>query len=370
MNVLNKSKLPHIGTNIFTKISMLSAQYNAINLSQGYPDFEVDPELISLSKKYFDLGYHQYAPMQGVLKLRKAIAKKHLQLYEKYYDEEDEITITAFINQGDEVIIFSPSYDCYEPAVTLNKGKSVFIELESPNFKVDWQKVEHIISSKTRMIIINNPHNPSGSILNNRDMLNLEIIAEKYNLLVLSDEVYEHLVYDGKSHLSVCQYPNLFKRSVATFSFGKTFHITGWKLGYVLAPKDLMIEIRKVHQFNVFSCNHPLQLAISDYIEKKENFLKLSNFYQKKRDLFLEIIAASRFEAIPCKGTYFQLLNYSRISKMPDNEMAEELIKINGVASIPVSGLSFSNIDEKNLRFCFAKKEETLKMAGYILIKI
>ena len=382
MNVLNKSKLPHIGTNIFTKMSLLSAQYNAINLSQGYPDFEVDPELISLSKKYFDLGYHQYAPMQGVLKLRKAIAKKHFQLYEKYYDEEDEITITsgatqaifttisAFINQGDEVIIFSPSYDCYEPAVTLNKGKSVFIELESPNFKVDWQKVEHIISSKTRMIIINNPHNPSGSILNNRDMLNLEIIAEKYNLLVLSDEVYEHLVYDGKSHLSVCQYPNLFKRSVATFSFGKTFHITGWKLGYVLAPKDLMIEIRKVHQFNVFSCNHPLQLAISDYIEKKENFLKLSNFYQKKRDLFLEIIAASRFEAIPCKGTYFQLLNYSRISKMPDNEMAEELIKINGVASIPVSGLSFSNIDEKNLRFCFAKKEETLKRAGDILIKI
>jgi methionine aminotransferase len=235
---------------------------------------------------------------------------------------------------------------------------------------VDWQKVEHSISSKTRMIIINNPHNPSGSVLSNQDLLNLEIISEKYNLLVLSDEVYEHLVYDGKSHLSVCKYPNLFKRAIATFSFGKTFHITGWKLGYVLAPKDLMIEIRKVHQFNVFSCNHPLQLAISDYIEKEENFLILNDFYQQKRDLFLEIIAASRFEADPCKGTYFQLLNYSKISKIPDYEMAEELIKINGVASIPVSGFSSSQIDENNLRFCFAKKDETLKRAGDILIKI
>ena len=382
MNGLNKSKLPHIGTNIFSKMSLMSAQFNAINLSQGYPDFDTDPELINLSKKYLNLGFHQYAPMQGVLKLRKAISEKHFQLYGKYYDEEEEITITsgatqaifttisAFINKDDEVIIFSPSYDCYEPAVTLNKGKSIFIELESPNFKVDWQKVELSISSKTKMIIINNPHNPSGSIFSHQDLLDLEIIAEKYNLLVLSDEVYEHLVYDGKSHFSVCQYVNLFKRSIATFSFGKTFHITGWRLGYVLAPKDLMIEIRKVHQFNVFSCNHPLQLAISDYIEKEENFLKLNDFYQQKRDLFLEIIAASRFESVPCKGTYFQLLNYSKISKISDNEMAENLIKINGVASIPVSGFSFSKIDEKNLRFCFAKKEETLKRAGDILIKI
>lgn len=382
MNLSTNSKLPHIGTNIFTKISLLASKYKAINLSQGYPDFDVDPELINLSKKYLELGFHQYAPMQGVLKLRKAISKKYFKLYEKYYNEEDEITITsgatqaifttisAFINKDDEVIIFSPTYDCYEPAVTLNKGKSIFIELESPHFKVDWEKVENNISPKTKMIIINNPHNPLGLVFSNQDLLNLEIIAEKYNLLVLSDEVYEHLVYDGKKHHSVCQYPNLFKRSIATFSFGKTFHITGWKLGYVLAPKELMFEIRKVHQFNVFSCNHPLQLAISDYIEKEENFLKLNNFYQQKRDLFLEIISASRFDYSPCKGTYFQLLNYSKISKISDYEMAKDLIKTYGVASIPISGFSSSASDENNLRFCFAKKEETLKRAGDILIKI
>ena len=382
MNLSTNSKLPHIGTNIFTKISLLASKYKAINLSQGYPDFDVDPELINLLKKYLELGFHQYAPMQGVLKLRKAISKKYFKLYEKYYNEEDEITITsgatqaifttisAFINKDDEVIIFSPTYDCYEPAVTLNKGKSIFIELESPHFKVDWEKAENNISPKTKMIIINNPHNPLGLVFSNQDLLNLEIIAEKYNLLVLSDEVYEHLVYDGKKHHSVCQYPNLFKRSIATFSFGKTFHITGWKLGYVLAPKELMFEIRKVHQFNVFSCNHPLQLAISDYIEKEENFLKLNNFYQQKRDLFLEIISASRFDYSPCKGTYFQLLNYSKISKISDYEMAKDLIKTYGVASIPISGFSSSASDENNLRFCFAKKEETLKRAGDILIKI
>ena len=382
MKILPDSKLPNIGTNIFTKMSSLATSCKAINLSQGYPDFGVDEKLIKLVKKYLDLGFDQYAPMQGVLKLREAVSEKYYNLYGRYYHENDEITITAgatqaiftaltaFINQGDEVLIFSPTYDCYEPAIQLNGGKPVFIELDSPNFKIDWQKVENKISNKTRMIIVNSPQNPLGTILTNHDFLTLEEISEKYDLLVLSDEVYEHLVYDGKKHFSVGQYPNLFKRSIATFSFGKTFHVTGWKLGYVLAPNNLMTEIRKVHQFNVFSCNHPFQLAIAEYLENNETYLKLNEFYQRKRDLFLDIISASRFTANPCNGTYFQLLNYSKISNLPDVEMAENLTTKNGVASIPISVFSAKINDEKNLRFCFAKTDETLKKAGDILIKI
>ena len=382
MKILPDSKLPNIGTNIFTKMSSLATSCKAINLSQGYPDFGVDEKLIKLVKKYLDLGFDQYAPMQGVLKLREAVSEKYYNLYGRYYHENDEITITAgatqaiftaltaFINQGDEVLIFSPTYDCYEPAIQLNGGKPVFIELDSPNFKIDWQKVENKISNKTRMIIVNSPQNPLGTILTNHDFLRLEEISEKYDLLVLSDEVYEHLVYDGKKHFSVGQYPNLFKRSIATFSFGKTFHVTGWKLGYVLAPNNLRTEIRKVHQFNVFSCNHPFQLAIAEYLENNETYLKLNEFYQRKRDLFLDIISASRFTANPCNGTYFQLLNYSKISNLPDVEMAENLTTKNGVASIPISVFSAKKNDEKNLRFCFAKTDETLKKAGDILIKI
>ena len=382
MKILPDSKLPNIGTNIFTKMSSLATSCKAINLSQGYPDFGVDEKLIKLVKKYLDLGFDQYAPMQGVLKLREAVSEKYYNLYGRYYHENDEITITAgatqaiftaltaFINQGDEVLIFSPTYDCYEPAIQLNGGKPVFIELDSPNFKIDWQKVENKISNKTRMIIVNSPQNPLGTILTNHDFLTLEEISEKYDLLVLSDEVYEHLVYDGKKHFSVGQYPNLFKRSIATFSFGKTFHVTGWKLGYVLAPNNLMTEIRKIHQFNVFSCNHPFQLAIAEYLENNETYLKLNEFYQRKRDLFLDIISASRFTANPCNGTYFQLLNYSEISNFPDVEMAENLTTKNGVASIPISVFSAKKNDEKNLRFCFAKTDETLKKAGEILIKI
>ena len=382
MKILPDSKLPNIGTNIFTKMSSLATSCKAINLSQGYPDFGVDEKLIKLVKKYLDLGFDQYAPMQGVLKLREAVSEKYYNLYGRYYHENDEITITAgatqaiftaltaFINQGDEVLIFSPTYDCYEPAIQLNGGKPVFIELDSPNFKIDWQKVETKISNKTRMIIVNSPQNPLGTILTNHDFLTLEEISEKYDLLVLSDEVYEHLVYDGKKHFSVGQYPNLFKRSIVTFSFGKTLHVTGWKLGYVLAPNNLMTEIRKVHQFNVFSCNHPFQLAIAEYLENNETYLKLNEFYQRKRDLFLDIISASRFTANPCNGTYFQLLNYSKISNLPDVEMAENLTTKNGVASIPISVFSAKKNDEKNLRFCFAKTDETLKKAGDILIKI
>ena len=363
-------------------MSKLAMENNAINLSQGYPDFEVDPTLINSVAKYMKLGFNQYAPMPGVLKLREVISRKISNSYNQYYNENDEITVTAgatqaifttisaLIHPKDEVIIFSPSFDCYQPAVELNGGIPIFVELESPDFKVNWETLEESISSKTRMIIINSPHNPLGTVLSNQDMVNLERISEKYDLLILSDEVYEHLVYDNKKHLSICSYPKLFNRAIATFSFGKTFHVTGWKLGYVVAPKHLMSEIRKVHQFNVFSANHPLQLAIADYLENEEHFLSLNHFYQQKRDLFLEIISASRFLAKACAGTYFQLLNFSLISEIADTEMAKKLTIENRVASIPISVFSHFKKDEQNLRFCFAKKEETLKRAGDILVKI
>ena len=380
-NIIN-SKLPNVGTNIFSSMSKLAIENKAINLSQGYPDFEVDPFLIKLVNKYMNKGINQYAPMQGAIRLREAISEKIESIYHQYYDINEEITITAgatqaifttiaaFIHPKDEVIIFSPAFDCYQPAVELNGGVPVFIELEPSEFKIDWKKVEKKISSKTRMIIINNPHNPLGTIFTEHDMKCLENISQKYNTLILSDEVYEHLVYDKNDHISICKYPKLFNNAIATFSFGKTFHITGWKLGYVLAPKHLMIEIRKVHQFNIFSCNHPIQLAIADYLQTPDHYLSLNSFYQEKRDLFLEIVSASRFKAIPCKGTYFQLLNYSNISVISDTEMAKKLTISNGIASIPISVFSFYGKDDQNLRFCFAKKVETLKRAGDILIKI
>ena len=377
-----KSKLPNNGTNIFSLMSKLATDKKAINLSQGYPDFEVDPVLISSVSKYMKHGFNQYAPMPGVLRLREVISKKLFKNYNQYYNEHEEITVTAgatqaifttisaLIHPNDEVIIFSPSFDCYQPAVELNGGIPVFIEIESPDVNINWNTVEENISSKTRMIIINSPQNPLGTVMSKTDMTKLEIISEKYDLLILSDEVYEHLVYDNKKHLSICSFPQLFNRSIATFSFGKTFHVTGWKLGYIVGPKQLMSEIRKVHQFNVFSANHPLQLAVADYLENEEHFLKLSYFYQKKRDLFLAIISASRFQAKACSGTYFQLLNYSLISEIPDTEMARVLTIKNGIASIPISVFSHFKNDNQNLRFCFAKKEETLKRAGDILIKI
>ena len=363
-------------------MSKLAKEKKAINLSQGYPDFEVDTILINSVSKYMKLGFNQYAPMPGVLRLREVISKKIFKNYNQYYNEHEEITVTAgatqaifttisaLIHPNDEVIIFSPSFDCYQPAIELNGGIPVFIEMESPDFNINWNTVEENISSKTRMIIINSPQNPLGTIMSKTDMTKLEIISEKYDLIILSDEVYEHLVYDNKKHLSICSFPKLFNRSIATFSFGKTFHVTGWKLGYIVGPKQLMSEIRKVHQFNVFSANHPLQLAVADYLENEEHFLKLSYFYQKKRDLFLAIISASRFQDKACSGTYFQLLNYSLISEIADTEMARVLTIKNGIASIPISVFSHFKNDNQNLRFCFAKKEETLKRAGDILIKI
>jgi methionine aminotransferase len=377
-----QSKLPKVDTNIFTLMSRLSNDHNALNLSQGFPDFEVDELLIKTVQKYFNKGFHQYAPMQGVLKLREQISKKVEKLYDNYYSEEDEINITsgatqaiftaisAFVKEDDEVILFTPAFDCYQPAVELNGGKPVFVQLKSPEFSINWEEVKKVITQKTKMIVVNSPNNPTGTTLSENDYLSLQKITLDSNIIVLSDEVYEHLVFDGEKHNSVCGFKDLANRSIAIFSFGKTFHVTGWKLGYVLAPKNLMKEIRKVHQFSVFSSNHPLQMALAEYMENEDNYLRLNSFYQEKRDLFLSIINASRFQPLNCQGTYFQLLNYEKISDLPDTEMAKDLVQKNGIASIPISVFYHSLLDQHLLRFCFAKKTETLNRAGEILIKI
>tara|TARA_B100000927_G_C16457926_1_gene466633 strand:+ start:418 stop:1575 length:1158 start_codon:yes stop_codon:yes gene_type:complete len=377
-----RSKLPKSGTNIFTSMSQLSNKHNAVNLSQGFPDFDVDPILIKTVQKYFDKSYHQYAPMHGVYKLREQISKKTEKLYSNYYHEEHEINITsgatqaiytaisALIREDDEVILFTPAFDCYQPAIELNGGKPVFVQLKAPDFSINWEEVKKLITHRTKMIIINSPNNPTGKILSAEDLKELQKITSDSNILILSDEVYEHLVFDNEKHNSVCKLPELANRSIVVFSFGKTFHVTGWKLGYVLAPKNIMREIRKVHQFSIFSSNHPLQMALAEYIENEENYLKLNDFYQQKRDLFLSIIKASRFEPLNCQGTYFQLLKYNKICDLNDLAMAKELIIKNGIASIPISVFYHANLDQKILRFCFAKTMETLKRAGEILIKI
>ena len=377
-----KSKLPKVGTTIFSVMSKLAKDHNAINLSQGFPDFKISPELSELVFENMKKGKNQYAPMPGIPELREELSKKIEKLYSIKYNSDTEITITAgatqaiftaitaVIEEEDEVIIFTPAYDCYAPAIELNGGKPVFIQLTAPNFIIDWEQVQKMITRKTRMIIINTPHNPSGTILTTQDMLSLEKIVKASNIIVLSDEVYEHIIYDGKEHQSVARYPTLAEHSFAVYSFGKTFHNTGWKMGYCIGPENLMHEFRKVHQFNVFSCNHPLQLALAEYLENEDHFLKLGEFYQKKRDYFTAIIKASRFTIVPSFGTYFQLLNFSQIYEESDVEIAIKLIKEYRLASIPISVFYNSTLDEKNLRFCFAKKQETLDAAAEILIKI
>ena len=374
-----KSKLPNVGTTIFTIMSALAQEHNAINLSQGFPDFDVDQKLKDLINYYVQNGYNQYAPMSGVLELRRAIRNKKQLLYGIDLNPESEITITngateaifstitALVNKGDEVIIFEPAYDCYVPAIELCGGIPVPIKYTFPSFTIDWNEVEHAITSKTRMIIINTPHNPSGSVLNKEDIATLEHLTDKTNILVLSDEVYQHLIYDGLRHESVFYYPNLYSRSIISMSFGKTFHATGWRIGYVIAPPELTSEIRKVHQYNTFSINRPLQHALAQYLEDPEHFLTLPSFYQEKRDLFTSLISDSKFDLLPCNGTYFMLASFDRISKLPDQDFARWLTKTHGVAVIPMSSFYSNQTDNKIIRFCFAKKEETLITASELI---
>ncbi|MFL1012488.1 methionine aminotransferase [Flavisericum labens] len=379
----HSSKLPHVGTTIFSVMSALAAKHGAINLSQGFPDFKSDQKLIDLVNKAMNSGCNHYAPMRGHLGLRKAIAEKTELVYGESYHPETEIVVTAgatqaiftiistFIKPKDEVIVFKPAYDSYEPNVELNGGIPVPVQLEASNgFKVDWSAVKEKINSRTKMIIINSPHNPTGSIFSKDDMVQLQKLTENTNIIVLSDEVYEHMLYDGEKHQSACMFPGLKVRSFVVSSFCKTFHNTGWRVGYCCAPKDLMDEFLKVHQFAVFCIHHPTQQGIADYMQEPEHYLRLSGFYQEKRDLFLDLLKDSKFEFNPSKGTYFQVLDYSKITEEYDVDYAKRLTIESNVASIPLSVFNINNIDNKVLRFCFAKKNETLKKAAEILNRI
>ncbi len=376
------SKLPNTGTSIFAVMSGLAHEHDAVNLSQGFPDFEVSPVLIELVARHMRDGHNQYAPMPGLPALRDAIATKTARLYGADYDPETEITVTAgatqalfaaisaFVKDDDEVIVFEPAYDSYIPAIKLNGGVPIVCKLKAPDFRIDWDEVRGLMNSRTKMIIINTPHNPTGTTLGAEDMTRLEKLVKNTGLLVLSDEVYEHIIFDGKDHESVCKYPNLAERSLITCSFGKTFHATGWKTGYCLAPANLMKEFRKTHQFMVFCTNTPVQHALADFLQNSSNYQGLGAFYQIKRDYFLDAIKGSRFTCTPAGGTYFQLLEYSNISQEDEMTFARELITEHKVAGVPLSGFYNKKTNNLMLRFCFAKSEETLQQAADILCRI
>lgn len=373
------SRLPDVSTSIFAVMSRMAQEYGAINLSQGFPDFKVSEKLIELVHQQMKDGHNQYAPMPGVPTLRQIIADVIFQSYGHRANSETDITITAggteaifatitgLVSPGDEVILFDPSYDCYDPAIRLNGGIPVAINIIPPNFAIDWDKVKSKITPKTRMIMINTPQNPSGSVLKEEDLKILEGIVNDYGILVLSDEVYERIIFDQMEHQSVLRFPGLAANSIAVFSFGKTFHATGWKVGYTVAPAAITREIRKAHQFITFSVNTPVQLALAEYMQQPSHYLELSKFYQQKRDFFLDQIRGSSFEPMICHGSYFQLLSYKRVSSKSDVEMAEWLTKEHKLASIPVSVFYKDKTDNQLLRFCFAKAEDTLKEAGKIL---
>jgi methionine aminotransferase len=376
------SKLPDLGLTIFSEMTQLANDSGAINLSQGFPDFEVHPELIDLVGDYMRQGYNQYAPMQGVALLRERIAAKVLELYSASYDPAGEITITsgatealfaaitAVVGRGDEVIVFEPAFDSYIPVIELCGGTPVFIQLKFPEYTVDWDKVQAAISEKTRLIILNFPHNPTGAVLSQADITRLTQIVNDTDIVIVSDEVYEHIVFDGCPHLSLAGYPQLADRSFVISSFGKTYHATGWKLGYCLAPRSLSQEVQKIHQYLTFASNTPMQHALAEFIQKKEVYLELSGFYQKKRDLFQAFIKKSRFKILPCCGTYFQMVDYSSITDEPDLEFARRLTVDYGVAAIPPSVFYHRQNDYKVLRFCFAKKDETLEAAARKLCEV
>lgn len=370
------SKLPGVGTTIFTVMSALAQEHGAINLAQGFPDFPSSQRLSELVAEYMRQGYNQYAPMAGVPILRQRIAEKIDGLYGVKIDPDREITITvgaaeglftaiaALVNPGDEVIIFEPAYDLYRPAIELFGGVAKGFELGAPDYAIDWDKLMRLISMKTRMIILNTPQNPTGKILKPADMQALEKLVNSNDIIILSDEVYEHLVYDGQEHQSILRYPALKERAVAVYSFGKTFHNTGWRIGYCIAPPALTAEFRKVHQFNVFSVMTPVQYALADFLEDPHEYLGLGTFFTHKRDIFLDAIEGSLFRPLLSEGSYFQLCDYSQISDEPDFDFCRRLTIEHGVAAIPLSVFYHSKKDEKIIRFCFAKKEETLEMAG------
>ena len=375
------SKLPDVGTTIFAIMSKMANDHGAINLSQGFPDFPISSELIELVNKYMLEGKNQYAPMPGLPELRQSIAESFQYKRGVDINPDTEITVTAgateaiyatisaLVSTGDEVILFDPAYDCYDPTIRLNGGIPVHLTLKQPDFSIDWDEVEKTITKKTKLIMINTPHNPSGAVLNQEDLLRLQEIADKHDIFVLSDEVYEHIIF-GQTHQSALLYESIRKRSIAIFSFGKTFHATGWKSGYIIAPEAITTEIRKIHQFLTFSVHTPTQYALADLLKSPMNYMHIHEMYEQKRDIFQNAVKDSRFEIIPCNGTYFQLLSYKNISDLSDMDMAAMLTKEHGIASIPISVFYQNKQDDKLLRFCFAKNEATLQKAGEILCKI
>jgi methionine aminotransferase len=370
-----QSKLPDVGTTIFTVMSQMALEYNAVNLGQGFPDFAMSEELISLVAKAMQDGHNQYVHMNGLPLLRNRLTEKAHRLYNTELDPETQITVTpggtyaiytaltTVLNPGDEVIVFEPAYDSYIPNIEINGAKPVLISLRFPDYSIPWDEVRKKINPRTRMIMINSPHNPTGAVLTEHDITELRSIVEGTNILILSDEVYEHLIYDGMPHLSILRYPDLLKRSFVCFSFGKTYHCTGWKLGYCISSPELMKEFRKVHQFNCFSCDSPKQVAIAEYILREDEYLNLGPFLQKKRDFFRELMQSTPFECIPSHGSYFECYSYGHFSNETDKELAVRLTREYGIATIPVSAFYKHGEDNKVLRFCFAKKEDTLTKA-------
>lgn len=376
------SKLPSTSVSIFTQMTALAQQHNAINLSQGFPNFPTDPALISLVEYHMHAGANQYAPMAGVPALLEVLAKKISSLYGVSVQGKDEITITAGGTQAiftaiattvrpqDEVIIFEPAYDCYGPTVELFGGKIVPIRLHAPEFRINWKEVRSKVSDRTRLIIINNPNNPSTKVLDIADIGELQKLVNGTSIMILSDEVYEHLIFDQKKHISFLSVPALRERSFVVASFGKLLHTTGWKLGYLVAPPLMTKEFRKVHQFNVFSANTPMQLAIADYLKEADRYLQLPAFFQKKRDFLTAGLRETRFKVLPSEGTYFLLIDYSAVSEQTELAFAQTLTIDYGLASVPVSAFYSSAIEQKLLRLCFAKDEETLTAAIDLLKKV
>lgn len=377
-----QSKLPAVGTSIFTVMSALATQHKAVNLGQGFPDFQMNEELTDLVNKAMKDGFNQYAPMQGYRPLLEVLAEKADLLYQANIDPVEQITITpggtyaiytsltTVLHPGDEVIIFEPAYDSYIPGVVANGAIPVLINLQFPGYKIDWEEVRRKITARTRMIMLNNPHNPTASVLGEDDIVQLRSIVKDTSILILSDEVYEHLVFDNIAHQSILRYPDLLERSFVCFSFGKVYNCTGWKLGYCISSPALMEEFRKLHQFNCFSCHTPSQVALAAFMKNKESYLSLAGFMQQKRDYFRELMKQTRFTPLSGYGSYFQCYTYERISDEADRDLSVRLTKERGVATIPVSAFYKNGTDNKVIRFSFCKKQETLETAVEKLVSL
>jgi len=377
-----QSKLPQVGTTIFTVMSALATEHKAVNLGQGFPDFEMSESLMALVDKAMKDGYNQYAPMPGWMPLRESIAEKVQFLYGNELDPGDDITITpggtyaiytaltTILQPGDEVIAFEPAYDSYIPNIEVNGAKAVLIKLEYPNYKINWSAVKEKVSEKTKAILLNTPNNPAASVLTEEDITQLRALVKDTNIFIVSDEVYEHIIFDELPHLSMLRFPDLFQRSFVCFSFGKVFHCTGWKLGYCIAPAELTKEFRKVHQFNAFSCHTPNQVAMAEFLRNKENYLSLGKFFQEKRDYFIQLMKETRFNLLKSSGSYFIGASFESISTERDFEFAVRLTKEYGIATIPLSSFYVDGKDDKVLRFCFGKKKSTLEAAVEKLRKI